>query len=244
MNVPNSNSVPHEAVLETPSTNTAALPLPGATNPAAQNRLDMNMDAAGEAETPSSADFGSRSAAGDSFLSMDLGEDAAARIRDSLTTAAHADSLELSADHIHAFVEANRLSSQPPATSESARSSAVVMQNSNPQAIELSAYSVSELDYGSLNMPPSVEPTPDLPTSASPIQRKRRAPPQSHTEPASDPSSADEDEQFDATCTELLSSSILHDELASRLASSGPVGECRWKHCHSNSTIPIVFVQK
>lgn len=225
MDVPNSNSATPGAVLETPTTNTAALPLSRATNPAAQNRLHMNMDAAGEAEAPSSGAFGSRTSAGDSFLSMDIGEEAAARIRDALSTAAHTDPLELSADHIHAFVEVNRLSSQPPATSEGARSSTVVLQNSNSQGIELSAYSVSELDYSSLNIPPSVEPTPDLPTPSSSIQRKRRAPPKSHTEPASDPSSGDEEEPFESSCTELLSSSILHDEIASRLASSGPVGE-------------------
>lgn len=223
MDVPNSNSVTHEAVLETPSTNTAALPMTRAANPAVQNRLRMNMDAAGAAEAASSANFGSRSSAGNSFLSMDLGEDAAARIRDSLTTATHTDPLELSADHIHAFVEVNRLSSQPPATAESAQSSTAAIQSSNPQGIGLSAY--SELDYSTLSMPTSVVPTPDLPTSASSIQRKRRAPPQSHNEPASDPSSADEDDQFDTT--ELLSSSILHDEMATRLASSGPIGEWR-----------------
>lgn len=232
MNAPNSNSAPPEAVLETPSTDTAALPLSRPNNPAGQNRLHMNMDAAGEAEAPGSTDFVSRASAGDSFLSIDIGEEAAARIRDALSTAAHADPLGLSADHIHAFVEVNRLSSQTPATSEGARNSAVVIQGSNPQGIELSAYSVSELDYGGLNMPPSVEPTPDLPTPSSSIQRKRRAPPKSHSEPPSDPSSADEDERFDTTCTELLSSSILHDEIASRLASSGPVGECLWRQCN------------
>ena len=221
MDVPNSNSGSHEAVLEAPSTNTAPLPVSRAANPAVQNRLHINMDAAGAAEAASSATFGSRSSAGDSFLSMNLGEDAAARIRDSLTTAAHTDPLELSAEHMQAFVEVNRLASQPPTTSESAQSSAAVIQSSNPQSIGLSAY--SELDYGSLNMPPTEVPTPDLPTSTSAIQRKRRALPQSHNEPESDPSSADEDEQFDTT--ELLTSSILHDEMASRLASSGPIGE-------------------